>query len=1286
MLIVSSLVLAGCAGMSEDDAKEIAEELVDIPGCNDEAAYNYDENATNANACYTEAILKNTVADFILFLDQGPAWGETGGLTTEGSEVDEDGEMTTFSTTMAMSPDGIYVMTEMNMGMMQFSMGELVTENSENGKTNIQSTWMGSTFMMHSDATFAEHWNEVSFNENKADSDDDSDSEDDMEMGDDEMDMGMPDTEVDIPEDFDPATALYEAGLATDNGYSFTTTMDHGEGYSTTMTFTLSSMFEVTKVILEETDSEGMVSTSSITVLTAAEVDALLVDDENLVQHALPFVLDPMEPMMDMVCYDMNSHQIMMQIDNQDDCENGGYMWVPANSGPGGDGDGHNHGGDGDGDGDGHDHGGDGDGDGDGHNHGGDGDGDGDGHDHGGDGDGHDDGHDHGGHDHGPTFICGNGDEIPFEYVNDGEEDCTDGADEQQYDADGNEINWFDCMDGSQIWISQVNDGNYDCSDGDDEMPGDDDDHMGPSNYDNCAESDQGLSTLDCWNDDWDLDGDGEQDYDHGYWNYECQQLADGSWECMTDHINYYDNCAYEGENYYECWLDEWDTDNDGAYDLGSDGYMDYECELLEDGRWACSPSEDMDMYQVYDQCSDATGDYECWMNDWVDSEGNVVMTDGYPLGDCTQLEDGTWECLVMEDDDEIDWPSEEDFFSGADADNDGYVSAQDIVDFLLSGSFNAENALSDADSDGSGGISWEEFVADYNEDEDVNDPEDDHLDNNPQLESDLHAAFNASDTNTDGELSIDELESFIDQVFDLTADQDDISDITVAYTMLVNCIDTDGDSLLDQMEFSDFYMTITGDDDDNGMLVFCMFDADGDGQITDSEYTDYLNGTEYDNGGEPMTEAEWEAFVMMFNNYDIDESGGLDFTEFETMIMDGDDGDGPDMVCYDMNNHQVIMEIDNQEDCENNGYMWVHNDFGDGHDDGHDEYESELPTDEMEFINLLDADGSGGISYTEYLQFIEDSIGPMTEEQLAYWTVDAPEMFGDVDADGSGEVEQGEEYYIMIQELDMIFGAVHYYGLDDVREFICNDGQVIPIEYFNDGVADCADGSDEPHDHNNGGDGDGPDMVCYDMDSHQVMMEIDNQEDCENGGYMWVPANSGSGGDGDGDGDGHGHGGDGDGDGDGHDHGGEMMAPLDWGIDTADMMTDVSMIEGAFDDYSIVLALCTMDEDSMDEEDMMMGAPSMTCGDDVLKISIADAMMEGASVGFHDADASGTITSGDMIHVSPDYEADQPWNTVRLHSTSADKYSDENPMLPGFGVVAGLVALISAAMIARRD
>ena len=38
-----------------------------------------------------------------------------------------------------------------------------------------------------------------------------------------------------------------------------------------------------------------------------------------------------------------------------------------------------------------------------------------------------------------------------------------------------------------------------------------------------------------------------------------------------------------------------------------------------------------------------------------------------------------------------------------------------------------------------------------------------------------------------------------------------------------------------------------------------------------------------------------------------------------------------------------------------------------------------------------------------------------MTEEQLAYWTIDAPEIFDDVDADDKANDEQSEDYYIMM-------------------------------------------------------------------------------------------------------------------------------------------------------------------------------------------------------------------------------------------------------------------------------
>ena len=852
-----SMVLAGCMDLTDEDVESIVDSIVDLPGCNDETAYNYDENATNNLACLTEQVLKDSVTDFINLVDNGPAWNETMGMMMEGSETDSDGMTTSFTTTMAVSPDGMFVMTEMDMGMKVIEIGELMTEN-EDGTTNIQTTWMGNTFQMNTEAVFDDHWNEQSFNEDDDDHDEDHSDEmvcydmdthtvlaeidnqadcenggymwvpansgpggDDSHDGDhsddmddmDDMDLGLPDTDVEIPDDFDPATALYTAGLSTSNGYSFTTVVEHDADYSTTMTFTLSTDLAVTSLVMVES-YDGMTSTSSITILDAEAADQLLVNDETLVEHALPFTLSPM----------------------------------------GGD-----------------DHG------------------------------------DHDGHDH-----------------------------------------------------------------------GDHDDHDG---------------------DDGDHDGD-HDDHDGGH------------------------------------------DDHDG--DHGDGGHDDHD------------------------------------------------------------------------DDSDDDMMSEADMWAVIDADGDGYASVSDIVNgFNAMGAPTPEEAMEDSDADNSGGVSWDEFVAEWNSEEDED--SDEHLDNNTQLASDLHAAFNSSDADNDDNLSIDELSSFIDQVVSLTSDGEDNSEMTEIVQLFVNCIDTDDDGLLDEMEFSEFYMML---DEELG-TAFCMFDTDGDGLVSASEYAAFMNDSE--DGEEPMTEYDWQMVVDMIDMYDLDGNGGLDASEFDTWMMEMTGGDD-----------------------DSDGVSW------EPYHGGYCEWEGN-PDDEQDVWSCKDdASDSDWDTWWYYCEL------------------------------------HGEDWY-------------------------CTD------DY----------GQDSSHEYSAGN-------TNYEHGDH----------------------------------DGHDH--------DGHD---DHMMAYDWMIGTADMMSETEVI-GAFADYHIVLANCVSES-----SDDMMGGETLSCGDDVLKVTLAEATAPGAEIMFHDADSTGTITAGDMIHINPDIDAGGEWNTVRLYSVDADKYSDENPMMtPGFGAFAGIVALLGAALLTRRD
>lgn len=934
VLMTFSMVLAGCMDLTDEDVESIVDSLVDLPGCNDETAYNYDENATNNLACLTEQVLKQSVTDFVNLVDNGPAWNETMGMMMEGSETDSDGMTTTFTTTMAVSPDGMYLMTEMDMGMMVIEIGELMTENAD-GTTNIQTTWMGNTFQMNTEAVFDDHWNEQSFLEDDDDYDEDHSDEmicydmdthtvlteignqadcenggymwvpansgpggDDShdgdhgdDMGDDDMDLGLPDTDVEIPDDFDPATALYTAGLSTSNGYSFTTTLEHEGDYTTTMTFTLSSDLAVTSLVMVES-YDGMTSTSSITILDAEAADQLLVNDETLVEHALPFTLSPL----------------------------------------GGD-----------------DH---------------------------GDHDEHDGDHngDHDGHDHG----------------------------------DG--------------------DGDHD----------DDDDLITPE---------QLLADID----------------------------SDESGTMSLDEFN-----AFFG----------------GSEEIDVN---------------------DPEFSEIFDNNdADASGDLDSY-----ELEGFIMELDAYLEGghDDNGHDEGGHD--DHDDDNDDDMMSETDMWAVIDADGDGYATVSDIVNgFNSMGAPTPEQAMEDSDTDNSGGVSWDEFVAEWNSEEDEG--SDEHLDNNATLASDLHTAFNSSDVDNDGNLSIDELGSFIDQVVSLTNNEEDTAEMTEFIQMFVNCVDTDDDGLLDEMEFSEFYMRLN---EELGM-AFCMFDTDGDGLVSASEYAAFVNDSE--DGAEPMTEDEWQMFVELIDIYDLDANGGLDAYEFDDLMMD--------------------MSDENVDD------------------------------------------GSDAVSWEPYHGGYCEWEGNPDDEQDVWSCKD----------DAS----------------DLDWGTWWYYCELHGEDWYCTD------DY----------GQDSEYEYSAGN-------TNYDHNGHD-------------------------------DHDGH--------DDDGHD---DHMMAYDWMINTADMMSETEVI-GAYADYHIVLANCVSES-----SDDMMGGETLSCGDDVLKVTIAEATAPGAEIMFHDADMSGTITAGDMIHINPDIDAGGEWNTVRLYSVDADKYSDENPMMtPGFGAFAGIVALLGAALLTRRD
>ena len=522
----------------------------------------------------------------------------------------------------------------------------------------------------------------------------------------------------------------------------------------------------------------------------------------------------------------------------------------------------------------------------------------------------------------------------------------------------------------------------------------------------------------------------------------------------------------------------------------------------------------------------------------------------------------------------------------------------------------------------------------------------------------------------------------------------DDHDDDLITPEQLLADIDSDESGTMSLDEFNAFFGGSNEIDinDPEFSEIFDNNDADASGDLDNNELEGfimeldaYLEGghDEDDHDDDDEYDDDFPSESEMFSGMDVDQDGNVTLTEASDYF---------NQMMNDAPTPEDAMEDADYDDSGNvswNEFVinWNEYEDEDDSDDYHLNNSQDLGAQLHEAFNNSDDDANGGLDLSELQDFIDQVV--VITEALEEDDEDDDEFMSlvnsafactDYNTDNMLDSDEFSEYY------NGIFGGMNvgmmlcYMDLDlsgevSASEFAqwanqSDDSEPMSDEDWNDFVYGFdmmdTDGSgglnlDELTVFMFGDFGDGGTFMCDNGGEVPGSFVDDGDNDC--GDWSDEPNYSDNGDDGHGD------------------HG----SMFDWMI--ANTQADMPM-EGSFDDYSIVLAMCDMDESGDDDMGMGMGeAPSMLCGDDIMKISIADAMAEGAVVMFHDADMSGTISTGDMVHISPDIDLDSDWNMVRLYSTSADSYSDENPMLtPGFSSMIGIVALLGAALLTRRD
>ena len=400
----------------------------------------------------------------------------------------------------------------------------------------------------------------------------------------------------------------------------------------------------------------------------------------------------------------------------------------------------------------------------------------------------------------------------------------------------------------------------------------------------------------------------------------------------------------------------------------------------------------------------------------WMEGDGHgdhddeITAIGAMKMGDTNNDGNMSWDeiwTLLSSDDDHDEDGHDEDghdeememmmpylmaMFNESDADNNTLLNMNELENFvetmesLEDGDMSAEIMIQIFDTDGDGGLSFEEYMSmfmatgdgdDHDEDghgEDGHDEdghdEDGHDDDDDDLVTPEELLEDA-DTDNSGTMTLDEFNATFG------GEEIDVNDPEFAEIFDNNDADTSGD--LDVNELEGFITEI---------------DAYLEGGHSDDHDEDGHDEDGHDEDGTDMEDLMEMMMQLMFEEMDANNDSILDAEELASMMSMGDDenhaayaslhvkeegeygfalppgvtmhilandghddhghgshdGHSDEKVCYDMSKHTVDTSITTEQECVDAGLMWTASNSGpesdDDHDeDGHDEEQLNLDT-----------------------------------------------------------------------------------------------------------------------------------------------------------------------------------------------------------------------------------------------------------------------------------------------------------------------------------------------------